>query len=173
MDLWTYENCQTKMCNSIPANLTSTVCNGNGNCISVDNCTCNNGYIGKWCENNCNSLYYYIDLANTLNKTLNDVKILNQNLNETLKNVNELNKNLTEKNNENFKLLGNNKFLINNLTEKNIENTQLIINLNNVTKDLNISNNNLQEKIKENNNKLILLLIFNQQINKMKFLFIF
>jgi hypothetical protein len=41
---------------------------------------------------------YYVDLTNILNKTLNDVKILNQNLNETLKN-------LTIKNDENEKLL--------------------------------------------------------------------
>jgi hypothetical protein len=27
-----------------------------------DNCTCNISFIGKFCENNCNSLYFYIDL---------------------------------------------------------------------------------------------------------------
>jgi hypothetical protein len=57
------------MCNLIPANLSSIVCNGNGNFSSVDNCTCNNGYIGNYCDLNCNSLLFYIDLTNTLNKT--------------------------------------------------------------------------------------------------------
>jgi Ca2+/Na+ antiporter len=53
--------------------------------------------------------------------------------------------------------------LISNLTVKNIENTQLIINLNNITKDLNISNNKLQEKIKENNDLIINLQLSNKQ----------
>jgi hypothetical protein len=107
---WTFENCQTPMCNSIHSNLTSTVCNGNGNCSSVDKCACNIGFIENWCELNCNSLTYYIDLANFLNKTLNDVKVLNENLNETLKNLiilnnfnmNNLNIELLVANNPNF-----------------------------------------------------------------------
>jgi hypothetical protein len=89
------------MCNSIPANLTSKVCNGNGNFSYIDNCDCNNGFIGKYCENNCNSLYYYIDLAKTLNETL---------------------KHLTIKNEEN-------ELLLKSLTQKNLENENLNKNL--------------------------------------------
>jgi uncharacterized membrane protein len=142
------------MCDSIAANLTSTVCNGNGNCSSVDNCTCNSGYIGKYCELNCNSLYYYIDLTNTLNKTLNDVKILNQNLNETLKNltikndenekllksVNELNLNLSNKIYENQKLINDLNITNNNLFQKNFENEKLNLFLNETLKNLKIKN---------------------------------
>jgi hypothetical protein len=112
------------------------VCNGNGNCSSVDNCTCNNGYIGQYCENNCNSLYYYFDLANTLKKTLNDVKILNENLNQTLKN-------LTIKIEENENLLLNVNDLNLNLSNKIEENQKLI-------SDLNITNSDLIKKNLEN-----------------------
>jgi hypothetical protein len=74
------------MCNSIPAN-SSKVCNGNGKCVSVDKCECNDGFIGKYCDNNCNSLYYYIDLTNTLNKTLYEINFLYNNLNITNRNL--------------------------------------------------------------------------------------
>jgi hypothetical protein len=38
-----------------------------------------NGFLGNFCENNCNTLYYYIDLSNTLNKSLSDICTLNVN----------------------------------------------------------------------------------------------
>jgi len=37
-------------CNDIPFNETSTVCNGNGDCLIDGECTCNDGYNGTWCN---------------------------------------------------------------------------------------------------------------------------